>query len=247
MKTSHDNSQLDNFLRDTLKTLDIQYQLSDWSSMESQLGPAQKPIDFNVSKKTIFISASVLAIVIVGIIISQTVHFDNSSSEETAPQNTHSSQSLLNAVDTHKTTVTVVPPVAPAIDSAKNASPLPVQGNKIVDSVKIVPPADTTSVQKPGDKEKNNKKQDKKQKKNNLQNSQADTSSRINSIQPAPVDTASKHPVQEIKIAAPLAPADSSKSTAPAKKNKKNKRQKNISADSSKARTPSQAKPDSLK
>ena len=137
MKTSSGNSQLDNFLSNSLKNLDIQYQQSDWSDMESHLGPVQKPVDLKVNKKTILISASALALIIIAIIISKTVHFNNSSPEEVSPQNTNSSQSLLNAADTQKTTV-----IAPVIDSAKTGPAL-IEENKIADSVKTVASPDT--------------------------------------------------------------------------------------------------------
>ena len=247
MNNSHNNSQLDTFLRDALKNLDIQYQQSDWSDMESLLGSAHKPIDVNISKKTIFISASVLVIIVIGIIISQTVHFNNSSSEESSSKNTNVSPNILKTVDTQKTVISN--PSVPPIDSAKKTSPAPVQ-DKIIDSAKAIALVDTTPVQKKNDKQKNattktNQKADKKQ--NNSQSSSSDSSSIKTNIPVPPVDTATKHPAQEIKIATPSAPVDSSKSTEHSRKSRKNKKQKNNSVDSTKAKNIIQAKPDSLK
>src|ERR1035437_9488450 len=148
MKTTHNNSQLDNFLRDELKNLNIQYQQSDWSDMESMLGPAEKTIDFNISKKTIFIFASVLVIIIIGIIISQTVHFGNSSPEAIPPQYVSSPPNVLKPADTQKTTITVTTPVIPAIDSIKTETSTAIQKNKIVDSLKHSSDLDTISSRK---------------------------------------------------------------------------------------------------
>ncbi|MBI4946362.1 MAG: hypothetical protein HY840_08175 [Bacteroidetes bacterium] len=226
MKYPHTNSPLDNFLRDTLKDLDVTYQQSDWSEMEAMLGPAQKPFELNIGKKTILISASVITIAVIGIIISH-IHFDASSSEESAPVNTDSSRNFLNAVDTQKTTISN--PADLATDSVQTGSSVLVQKNTIVDSVVI------------------NQKQDKKQKKNNSKSLAADSSAKTTNIPIPSIDTASKHSVQEIKVATSPTSGDSLKSSAPAKKSTKSKKQKSISVDSSRAKTSAQTKQDSLK
>lgn len=237
MKTAQNNSKLDIFLSNALKNLDIQYQQSDWSEMEPVLGPVHKPIAVNVSKKTILISASALAIIVIGIIISQTVHFTSSSSEEVSPQNSDSSQSLLNGVNTQDTIT--VHALAPSVDAAKSDSSSQMRKNKTIDSVKIIAPVDTASAKNKNDKEK---KQDKKR--NDKQNPPpADTSSAKTTLElPPAADTASKH---EIKTETPPAKTDSSKSAVPSKKIKKNKKGKSAAADSSKVQT--ETKPDSLK
>jgi len=218
MKTSHNNSQLENFLRDTLKNLDVQYQQSDWIIMESMLGPVHKPIDININKKTILISASVLLIAIIGIIISQTVHFDNSSSKEISPQNIDSSHSLLQAIDPQKTTDVVSNPIPPVVDSTKIELPPTVLENKVVDAVKTAASADTASTKKINSAKNISQKTDKKKKQNTVENtSSTDTAALKTVIELPAVDTAAKHPHQEITLSTP---ADSSK------KNKKDKKQK---------------------
>lgn len=216
MKTLHDHSPLDNFLRDTLKTLDVQYQQSDWSDMESILGPEQKPMEVNINKKTILISAAALAVLIIVIIISKTVHFDHSSSKEISPENTNSSQNVLKAVDTQKTTV-ITNPGTPVIDSAKNNSPVPVKTNKIADSAKTISVTDTSSAQKINNTKNISQKTDKKKKEKTPENTPVVDSSSVKTTPEQPMDTLSKHPHQEITLPAS---ADSSK------KNKKDKKQK---------------------
>lgn len=222
MKTPSDNFQLHNFLRDTLKNLDVQYQQPDWNDMESLLGPAHTPIAVNISKKTILISASAAMVVIIGIIISQTIHFGSSSSEKTSPENINSSQNLLQAVDSQKTPVANV--AIPEVDSAKVDSSALIE-NENVTGITSISSADSTSARKIIDNQKNNSKNvsqpvEKKKKKNGSENNSAvDTASVkiIPQVQVPVVDTTTNHSHQVIP--SPAAP-DSSK------KNKKERKQR---------------------
>ncbi|MFI5163962.1 MAG: hypothetical protein ACHQHP_01810 [Bacteroidia bacterium] len=242
MKTSPNNSLLDNFLRDSLKNIDVKDQQPDWNEMETMLGPPPNPISFNLSKKTIFIAASAAVLLVIIIIISQTIHFNNSSSDEIPAEQTNSPQNLLNATDTQQT-ITAQPVLK--VDSAKKDSSASMLRNKIVDSVKVIASSDTASLRRINDKQKNSlaktsQNQDKKKKKNH---SSPDSSSEKTNIEQIPAaDTASKHPAPEIKSATSPTQADSSKS-------KKNKKQKKSFIDffKSKSETPVQPKPDSLK
>ena len=223
MKTTHNNSRLDNFLRDELKNLNIQYQQSDWSDMESMLGPAEKPIDFNISKKTILISASVLVIIIIVIIISQTVHFTSSPTEATPPQNTSSSPNVLKPADTQSTSAAVPAPVMPAIDSIKTETSTAMQAHRIADSLKHIATFDTISSRKINATQKVSiknipQKAEKNKKQSKGKNTSSVDSALFQTIPPLPVlDTVSKHPQQEATLSTPT---DSSK------KSRKEKRQK---------------------
>ena len=234
MKKTSDNSLLDNFLGRSLKELDIQYQQSDWSEMEPMLGSVHKPISLDISKKTIIISASALAIIIISIIISQTVNFSSSSPEEASPQSGDSSQSLLNAANMQDTIT--VHALIPAADSAKSDSAADLKENKNADSVKITSPPDTASAKKKNDKNKKEK----------VKQNSTDTTQKTEIPLTPIVDTASK---PEIKINAPPAADTAKPIAAPVPKPKKNKKQKNAARDSSKAKTETlpPAQPDSLK
>jgi hypothetical protein len=189
MKTK--NSQLDDFLCNSLKNINVQYQQPDWEDMEQLLGPVQKPIPVNVDKKTILIGASALLAIIIVIIISQTVHFNSSPAEETLPQNTDSSNTLLSPVDSHIISDSSNNQIEETVDSEEVNAKLPSQ--------KISPAKNST--------ENISKKIDTNKKKNKLENTSTTDSSAKTITEPATTDTASKQH-QEI---APPTPSDSSK------------------------------------
>jgi len=245
MKSSPNNNQLDNFIQDALKSPDADLHPFDWSEIEVLLRHEQKSIRQLTDKKSILISAAVAIILIGAFGIFKIVRYYSSLPKE-AETLIDSTQNTFMAVDTQKTIISD----STMIDTVKiDSSALADQEHK-TDSLLAASAAFLKKINETqsADTEKIIQKQDKKQKQNKTQPQPTDTSSEKISIEQLPaIDTASKQLIPEIKNDTPSSSPDSSKSSDSSKKSKKNKKQKNTSADSSKTKTPPEAKPDSLK
>ncbi len=250
MKSSPNHNQLDSFIQDALKSPDADLHPFDWSEIEVLLRHEQKSIPMMYRDKKLILISGGAVILLIGLLgIFKIVRYYSSLPEE-AETLIDSTQNTFMAVDTQKTiisdsTSSMIDTVkidssrvsrneehkTDSILAASDAFLKKINEKQSADAAKII-----QSVRTPSEK------QDEKQKHTKTQPRPVDTSSGKISIEQLPaIDTASKQLIPEIKNDTPSSPPDSSN------KRKKNKKQKNASADSSKTKTPPEAKPDSLK
>jgi hypothetical protein len=232
MKTAPDTSQLDIFIRNTLKSSDENFTPFDWSEVEVLLKHEQRSIPIEVNKKTIFTAAVVAGGLLVILGIFKIVQYYSSLPPE--PRTLIDTQSTFDAVDTSATAPSVLNAAVPKIDSAsffiaakKRADSLATLG--VVDTASKIK-AEVLPVVKTKDK---NKKAD---------TTIADTATiRATPIPIIPEDTAS-NPFKETTIETPAIPDTAAKKTA--LQNSPSKKKKSKKAASA---APPETKPDSLK
>ena len=240
------NNRLDNFIQDALKSPDSDLHPVDWSEVEVLLRHGQKSILGRANKKSILISAAAVIILIGVFGIFKIIQYYSSLPAETETR-IDSTNSTFSIIDPPK--VIANESTSSMIDTVKFDS---TALSAVEHKTNSIPAVSDDFLKKTNDKQTSaiaNQNQNKKQKQNNVK-SLADTSSVKTILESPPVDTALKHALQEeIKPDAPPPLPDTSKTSAPVKKSRKNKRQKNTSADSSRVKTefPSETKPDSLK
>ena len=244
MKPSNDNSQLDSFIVNTLKTPENNLPSVDWSEVEVLLKHESKQITLP-SKKYIFIGTGAL-VLLTGIFFL--VKFIITSSPTTSVNEDISADtiSLAPTADTsfaQKTVEVPAPDTVKPIDTTTQIVQVaPIDSAPKVDTEKIVK-------EKPVEKKAAEKKivaiEPKKTEKKNKVSSLAPNISDIGESPEniLPPDTAGKNKTAPTKIETSLS-ADTSK-TSVGKKNKKNKKGK-VTADSSGIK-PQPAKSDSLK
>ena len=246
MKSDPVNSPLDTFIKETLKASDTNLPPVDWSEVEVLLRHEQKSISVGVSKKTIIISASAVAVLILAFGIYKIAGYYSSLPPAEEEQLANPVQNTFNIVDTQKTVKREDSTVIPKTNIADIDSSAYKKSEKKTDSVSVNPPADTASVKKINDKQR----QEKKKKQNTFQDS---ASLKTDTAKPLPADTATTHPVQEIKKESP-APLDTANKNIPTPKSnskkKKSRSQKTAvpaAADQPKTENPPELKSDSLK
>jgi len=250
MKSSPNNNKLHSFIQDALKSPDADLLPFDWSEIEVLLRHEQKSIHQLTDKKSILISVAAIIILISAFSIYKITSYYSSLPEETETL-IDSTQNTFMVVDTQTTIIN--DSIVAMIDTVKiDSSSASRDEEHKTDSIIAASDAflKTIKDKQSADATKIIQKQDKKQKQNKTEPQSADSSSGKISIEQLPaIDTVSKLLVPEIKNDIPSSFSDSSKSSDPLKKSKKNKKQRNTSADSSKIKneTPLKAKPDSLK
>lgn len=229
MKSAPYDNKLDGFISDILKTSDENFQPFDWSEVEVLLKHEQRsiPLDININRKHILISAAAAGVVILFFIVFKIA--SNYSSTSATPETTiDSTQNTFNLVDTPNTAVKS----AMQADTAK------------IDSLPIglIPAADSGKGAVPAAEKQTNSKEIlpavKKKKKDTTQSVTSDP------IQSEPgsivLDTSTVFAPKEDIIANPVVPDTAGKKSTgePQPKKKKSKPRKDA--------LPAEAKPDSL-
>ena len=125
---SPDNSQLDTFIRETLKTSEHNLPSVDWSEVEVLLRHEQKSIPIKVSRKTILIAGGFAIIAIAALGVFKITQYYSSFPSENLPSADTLNNSL-TVIDTEKITVsdsispiTVIDTTEAEIDSATLAA-----------------------------------------------------------------------------------------------------------------------------
>ena len=249
------NSPLDSFFTDALKNSAAHPVIPDWSEVEVLLKREQKTIPIKMNRKSAVIVGSMLVVVLAGIGIFKLVKYYSSLPAENEMVSDATQQTILTAVDTqknispdtsHPVTADInsseqeIDSVAVAIQEKKADSLIAdfkEKEKKRKDSIaEIKTTKDKTAAQKEP------KKNEKKTKISSLAPTISDSDNSSGNI--LPPDTSGKNK-NEMKIDSPVK-VDSSKIT-PSPKNKKGKKQKTTSPDSSKVTSPSPVKSDSLR
>ena len=244
MKPSNDNSQLDSFIVNTLKTPENNLPFVDWSEVEVLLKRESKQITLP-NKKYIFIGTGAL-VLLTGIFFLVKFIVTSSPANSVNEDISADTSSLVPIADTFSTQKIVEVPapdtVKPIDTTTQIVQAAPIDSTPKVDTEKIV-------MEKPVEKKVAEKKivavEPKKTEKKNKVSSLAPNISDIGESPEniLPPDTAGENKTSPIKIEAPVS-ADSSKASA-GKKNKKNKKAK-VTTDSSGTKPPP-VKSDSLK
>lgn len=252
MKSSANNSPLDNFIQETLKSPDTDLHPFDWSEIEVLLRHEQKSISAGARKKTILISSAAVIIVMGVFGIFKIIQHYSSLPAETETlidptQNTFSiidtqkniaDDSAVSMMDTAKIDSSRV-----ALDEEHKTDSILAASDALLKNIKDKPSADAARIIQ---------KQDKKQKQNNTKtvNPPVDTAMKI--ITP-PADTVKIIPPIEIKTEVPLLDDTVNKNNPAPKKNSKSKKSKSQKDGSPpptnlpKSESPAETKPDSLK
>lgn len=241
MSPAQNHSQLDAFIRETLKHADEKIQPIDWSEVEILIKPTQRAIPVQVSKKTIVIAAAVIGglLLLFGIVkIAQ--HYSSLPPPAESETLIDSTQTTLAPVDT-----IIIQEVIPQTDSTAFFAAEKAKA----DSVAAVALADSlAAAQKTTEKPiivPVKPKQEKKKKSDSTQKTSAPDTI-IPQIIP---DTVSKPAPQEVIPATPATPDTASNTTSPKNNTVKKKKEKPKKAVPPPAEqsAPPEIKPDSLK
>jgi hypothetical protein len=245
MKQPASNNQLDSFLREKLKSHEGNLPTVDWSELEVLLIAKKQPISVAITKKQIFVFALVILAAGGSWGLFEAVQYYRSLPAENAPS-MDSLQNTFSTVDTVKPVQ--IDTVIAKTDTAETDS-LVITEQK-TDSVLKEADAFLKNInsQQVNITEKSMQQKDKKQKQNKIKNGviPVDSSALTMPIEIIPpLDTTFRKKPVEIKTL----PADTVKTSAPAKKSKKGKNKKGV-ADSTKTLPKTEllpAKPDSVK
>ncbi|TAL60695.1 MAG: hypothetical protein EPN85_06640 [Bacteroidetes bacterium] len=258
MKSTANNSSLDAFLKERLKSSDENFQPFDWSEVEVLLKHEKSSVPVRISKQNILIAAAAAGVLILAFSIFRLVQYYSTLPAATEVL-TDSTQNSFSIIDTNKT-ASPDSAVHKADFSAIDSSAIAIKKKK-TDSIATpeVAPKVTqdsfgeSSVKKVNDKEipsvvKTTPKQDKKKKQDTIQKAVAPDTASAKVI----ADTTSKPAPKEVVIETPSVPDTADKKLAAegtGSKKKKSKAKKgglpSPPADQ-KTDTPV-AKPDSLK
>lgn len=240
MKSAPTNSQLDTFIRNTLKSSDGNFQPVDWSEVEVLLKHEQKSISVGISKKNIFIAVAAAGILVLLVSIFKIIqHYSSLPGEPEILAD--STQHTFNLIDNQSTAIfdsVVLKADTSKIDSSSFANAK--RNNDSVSTLVVT------------DKEiypviKTTQKQGKKKKTDTMQNLVPVDTASVKAVS----DTVSTPPSKEIIIENPTVPDTITKKTSPENNGSKKKKSKSKKAtpppsDQIKSDTPV-AKPDSLK